>query len=298
MKRIIALIAALAMLIAVAGTLAEAAEAGRMAPLYATVGEAMAACDESRRIAGGVRGEYFAVVTEKDGKYYRSVALYDEKLAELEAAVDSLDYEAADFFEKHEAAMNAMEEYLKTLPIAYSEEFTAQPLTEAEMAAMVGKTLGQLTEEGFEIGSYGTEPGEGEEPNIVFSMRYGVYDYSCLADTDFDSFMTAQDNDTISELKVKAVTLAGITEWGYEKRFHTDGTVEEQEDPFAAFGEIMTEILGLAEKAKAGEEINLEEFAAGLKEKYPDYAEMIDMYLEMYKAYGAEGFVSLMTPAE
>ena len=295
MKKLITLVMTLVMLFTMFGVLAEE---GQIAPLYATVGEAMEDDAEGRVIAGGIPGEYYAVVTQKDGKYYRSVAICDEKLNELNEALESLDYEAEDFFEKHDAAMQAVDDYLKTLPIAYSEEFTAEPLTDEKMASMVGKTLSQLTEEGFEIGSNGTESGEDDEIIIVYSLRYGLYDYNCVVDADFDQYIAAQDNNAEGELAVKSMTLAGITESGFNKRFHTDGTVDEPEDPFAEFSEIMTEIMTFIEKIQAGEEIDMKDFADMLKEKHPDYADMIDMYVTLYQTYGAEGFASMMNPAE
>ena len=296
MKKLIALAMVVVMLFTALGVLAEE---GQMAPLYATVGEALEDSAEDRIVAGGVPGEYYAVVTQKDGKYYRSVAIFDEKLNELNEALENLDYEAEDFFEKHEAAMQAVDDYLKTLPIAYSEVFTAQPLTDEEMASMQGKSLSQLTEEGFEIGSNGTEPSEDEEEIlIVYSLRYGVYDYNCVVDADFDQYIAAQDNGAEGDLVVKSMSLAGITEWGFEKRFHTDGTVDEPKDPFAEFSEIMTEMLTFFEKIQAGEEIDIQDYADTLKAKYPDYAEMIDVYITMYQTYGAEGFASMMNPAE
>ena len=295
MKKLIALVMTVMMVFTVNGM---QAEEGQLAPLYATVGEALEDSAEGRVIAGGVPGDYYAVVTQKDGKYYRSVAICDEKLNELNEALENLDYEAEDFFEKHDAAMQAVDDYLKTLPIAYSEEFTAAPLTAEEMASLSGKKLSQLIEEGFEIGSNGTEPGEEEEPLIVYSLRYGVYDYSCVVDADFDQYMAAQENDTEGDLVVKSMSLAGITEWGFEKRFHTDGTVEEPEDPFAEFSEIMAEIMTFIEKAQAGEKIDIQDFADALKTKYPDYADMIDIYVTLYQTYGIEGFSSLMNPAE
>ncbi|MBR0386622.1 MAG: hypothetical protein IJH85_02410 [Clostridia bacterium] len=296
MKKLIALAMVVVMLFTVLGVLAEE---GQMAPLYATVGEALEDSAEDRVVAGGVPGEYYAVVTQKDGKYYRSVAICDEKLNELNEALENLDYEAEDFFEKHDAAMQAVDDYLKTLPIAYSEVFTAQHLTDEEMASMQGKSLSQLTEEGFEIGSNGTEPGEDEEETlIVYSLRYGVYDYKCVVDADFDQYIVAQDNGAEGDLVVKSMSLAGITEWGFEKRFHTDGTVEEPKDPFAEFSEIMAEMLTFFEKIQAGEEIDIQDCADTLKAKYPDYAEMIDVYITMYQTYGAEGFASMMNPAE
>ena len=296
MKKLIALAMVVVMLFTALGVLAEE---GQMAPLYATVGEALEDSAEDRVVAGGVPGEYYAVVTQKDGKYYRSVAIFDEKLNELNEALENLDYEAEDFFEKHEAAMQAVDDYLKTLPIAYSEEFTAEPLTDEEMASMQGKSLSQLTEEGFEIGGNSTEPGEDEEEIlIVYSLRYGVYDYNCVVDADFDQYIAAQDNGAEGDLVVKSMSLAGITEWGFEKRFHTDGTVDEPKDPFAEFSEIMAEMLTFFEKIQAGEEIDIQDYADTLKAKYPDYAEMIDVYITMYQTYGAEGFASMMNPAE
>ena len=296
MKKLIALAMVVVMLFTALGVLAEE---GQMAPLYATVGEALEDSAEDRVVAGGVPGEYYAVVTQKDGKYYRSVAICDEKLNELNEALENLDFEAEDFFEKHDAAMQAVDDYLKTLPIAYSEVFTAQPLTDEEMASMQGKSLSQLTEEGFEIGSNGTEPSEDEEEIlIVYSLRYGVYDYNCVVDADFDQYIAAQDNGAEGDLVVKSMSLAGITEWGFEKRFHTDGTVDEPKDPFAEFSEIMAEMLTFFEKIQAGEEIDIQDYADTLKAKYPDYAEMIDVYITMYQTYGAEGFASMMNPAE
>ena len=296
MKKLIALAMVVVMLFTALGVLAEE---GQMAPLYATVGEALEDSAEGRVVAGSIPGEYYAVVTQKDGKYYRSVAIFDEKLNELNEALENLDSEAEDFFEKHEAAMQAVDDYLKTLPIAYSEVFTAQPLTDEEMASMQGKSLSQLTEEGFEIGSNGTEPSEDEEEIlIVYSLRYGVYDYNCVVDADFDQYIAAQDNGAEGDLVVKSMSLAGITEWGFEKRFHTDGTVDEPKDPFADFSEIMAEMLTFFEKIQAGEEIDIQDYADTLKAKYPDYAEMIDVYITMYQTYGAEGFASMMNPAE
>ena len=294
MKKLIVWI--MAAVIALAASAAPAEE-GRPAPLYATVGEAMEAAGD-RAVMGGIPGEYYAVVTQKDGKYYRSVAEWDEKLNELYETLNSLDYEAEDFFEKHEAASRAVDDYLKTMPIAYSEMFTAEPLSDAEMTARCGKTLTQLTEEGFEIGSNGTEPGEGDEPIIVYTLRYGVYDYSCVVDADLDRYTAAQDAGTEGELVVKSMALAGITEWGFDQRFHTDGTVEEEKDPFAEMNGILSELGEALGKLQAGEEVDLAGVADALKEKYPDYAEMIDMYVKLYQTYGLEGLMSMMNSAE
>jgi len=296
MKKRMALLLAALMLLT---SLCALAEEEKGAPIYATVGEAIDDSFEGRVISGGIPGEYYAVLNLKDGKYYRSVAYYDETLTQLEAAVDGLDYEADDFFEKHEAAMQAVDDYIKTLPIAYSEVFTAEPLTDEEMAAFLGKTIAELNEAGFETGSHGTEPGDGDEPIIVYTMRYGVYDYNCLVDADFDTYMEATENDTDGELVVSGIALAGITEWAFDLRYHTDGTVEAPVDPFAEFSPFMEDVGAFVEKVQAGEEVNIDDFATEMKEKYPDYEGLVDMYVTLYKTLGAEGFLTMMQqPAE
>ncbi len=271
------------------------AEEGHIAPLYATVGEAMEDC----LVAGGIHGEYYAVVTERDGKYYRSVADYDENLTALEDAVNNIDTEAEDWSEQLDAAMQAVDDYLVTLPIAYSEEFTAQPLTEEELASMAGKTLSHLEEEGFEIQGSGTGNSEdGSEEIVYYTLRLGVFDYECAVDADLDRYQAAQENGTEGDLTVADAALAGITSWSFEKRFHTDGTVDEPEDPFAALSALMEDIYAMLEKAQSGEEIDPEVFADTLKEKYPDYADMIDFYITVYREYGIEGFTSMMGSGE
>ena len=296
MKKLIALILTV---LVVCLTLSAPAEEVPTTPLYATVGEAMEDDADGRVITGGIPGEYYAVVTQKDGRYYRSVAEYDEKLLEMEEALAQLDYEAEDFFAQHDAAMEAIDEYIKTLPIAYTEEFTAEPLTDGEMAALTGKTISELIQEGFEIGSNGTESGEDEdEIIIVYTLRYGVFDYECVMDAGYEEYEAAKENETEGELAVAEVRLIGITESAADRRFHTDGTVEEPEDPFAELSEIMTELMDLLEKLQSGEEANIDEFIAALKAKHPDFADMIDFYMEMYQLLGAEGFASFLTPAE
>lgn len=52
------------------------------------------------------------------------------------------------------------------------------------------------------------------------------------------------------------------------------------------------------QKTQAGEEMDIQAFADALKAKYPDYADMIDAYITMYQTYGAEGFASMMDPAQ
>ena len=83
MKKLIAWVLAVMMMCTALGALAE--ENGRTAPLYATVAEALAAAAE-KGTSGGEE-EYFAIVTEKDGTYWRSVAEMDDRAKELQQAI-------------------------------------------------------------------------------------------------------------------------------------------------------------------------------------------------------------------
>ena len=143
MKKTIALMLALLMLCTASVALAE--EDGKLEPLFATVGDALAAAGENP-IAGGEE-DYYAVITEQDGKYYRSVAELDDKAKALEQAILEAD------IDHMEEAFAARDEYLITLPIAYSEMFTVEPMTEAEMDDLVGQTIEELREAGYELGN-------------------------------------------------------------------------------------------------------------------------------------------------
>ena len=160
MKKMISMFLSLVLLCAAFTVSAEANE-----PLYATVGDALAAAGEFP-VAGG-EDDYYAVVTQVNGKYYRSVAETDDTYRELQQAAWEAEPEQMD------AAYDALDAYVKTLPITYSEAFTAAPMTREEMHALVGKTIGELRDAGYEERESGTEDGD-----IVYAMRNGLFDYS------------------------------------------------------------------------------------------------------------------------
>ena len=137
MKKMISMFLSLVLLCAAFTASAEANE-----PLYATVGDALAAAGEFP-VAGG-EDDYYAVVTQVNGKYYRSVAETDDTYRELQQAAWEAEPEQMD------AAYDALDAYVKTLPITYSEAFTAAPMTREEMDALVGKTIGELRDAGYE----------------------------------------------------------------------------------------------------------------------------------------------------
>lgn len=282
MKKMIALVLSVIMMCTALCAMAENTE-----PMFATVGDALAAAGELP-ISGG-EDDYFAIVTEKDGQYYRSVADLDDRYRDLQQAAWNAEPE------QMEEAYAAVDEYVKTLPIAYSEAFTAIPMAQEEMDALVGKTIGELREAGYEDRESGTE---GDD--IVYVMRSGLFDYSCVVDADFDAYEKAQEEwpDGGNDFVVKSVSLHGITSEAVHKRFHTDGTVEEIPDPFAGFADLIADVQEMIDRVQNGEEVNTDEFFNGLKEEYPDLVDSIDMYMGMYQMLGADSLASMLSSAD
>lgn len=282
MKKTLALVLTVIIMFAAFSALAEG-----MDPMYATVGDALAAAGENP-IAGG-EDDYYAVITEEDGIYYRSVAETDDRYRELQEA----SWEAEP--DQMEAAFAAVDEYVKTLPISYSEAFTAVPLAQADMDALVGMTLGELREAGYEDRESGTE-GDG----IVYVMKNGLFEYACTVDADFDAYEKAQEEwpDGGKDFVVTGVALRGISNDAVFKAYHTDGTVEEAPDPFEGYAELMADVQAMVESVRNGEEVDVDEFFDDMKKKYPDIEETVDMYLDMYKMLGAESFAASLMPED
>ena len=306
MKKMLALVLAVMMLGTACGALAEEAQG---TPMYKTVGDALdaaraAAGEEGNFVAGRYAGEYIAVITEENGRYFRHVADYDEKLTELEDVRDALDYEADDFWDRWQTADAEIEAYVRTLPIACSEAFTAEPLAQADLDALAGKTVSELAEAGWEyLGS-----GGGEESGIIYTMRNGLFEYEFTVDADFAAYEKAAEDGSDGAFAVTGAKCVGITHEAYEKRFHTDGTVEE-EQPIDLMSEmppeaaaIMEAIGEMAEAAKNGEQIDVDKLIDVIEEQFPDKKDTIEPYREIIKMlieqYGAEGLAQMFTPAE
>ena len=258
MKKILAVILAAAMVFAVCAAWAEAA--GK--PFFTTIGEASEASEHP--VMGG-DADHYIVAVEKDGKYYRVVADIDAaKMQELEDAVA--------------AAFAARDAYLLSLEPVYVEEFTVEPVPQADLDALVGKTIAELEAEGFECSSYGPEE---EQDRIIIRMARGVYEYAFLADADQEAFAAAQESDSFGEIRVKSAEFAGFSGYASELRFHADGTVDEPEDPFAAFTGLMETVSEAVSAAREGGEADYEAITARLIEAMPDKADDIRSMVQM-----------------
>ena len=297
MKKIFAAVLALAMLCMALCALAEEGQ-----PMFATYGEALDAAraavgEEGGISAGSYVGEYLSVITEQDGKYYRHIADYDDRLNELESERDALEFGAEDFWEKSQAAYAAIEEYARTLPIRYSEMFTVEPIAQAELDALAGKTLAEVIAAGFEFESSGASE-DGSE--MLFTMTNSIFSYSFVIGADADTYEKASENGTEGELPVKSAAFAGVNSFAWELRFHTDGTVEEAPEMGFEMPEEMAEIMAvfqeIKEAAERGDQPDIDKLFRTIEEKFPEKKEELEFYRQMIiDQGGVDGLLQMFT---
>ena len=145
---------------------------------FATFGEAVEAAietaEEGESPYGSNGGGYCAALIKQNGRFFRAVAFFDERGKELCAAY--LDAAA----EQGEIAMEeykALDAYLMTLPVQYTEELTIVPLSQEELDAMAGMTLGEAILEpcGMVMRGYPEDAEDGKD--VVFRMVKGFCEY-------------------------------------------------------------------------------------------------------------------------
>lgn len=266
MKKVLLVVLALVLMAGVA--LAD--EASPAVP-FATVGEAMASEGYTGIAAGN--DEHFVVVVEEDGRYLRLVADVDDEARRLGEA--TLNYVDADTLE---AAFEAYNAYLETLPVAYAEVITAQPKAQEELDALAGKTLLEVEEAGYESSS--SEMGENDE--AIYTVSYGMYAYNLLLNETYTEYMAHSDAGFIGDLTVKSASFAGLSRDAAELRYHADGTADPENDPWGEY----TAIMEMITDALSGE--NPEAAIQALIEKMPDQANEIRMFAEIFSAMGEQ----------
>lgn len=291
MKKILALVLALVMLFTAAAFAEE--EEGKLPPMYATLGDAVAAAGEEHVPFGGIPGQYYAAVTSENGTYYRHVAYYDDKMAELDKAIEDVDMDQENFAEKLDAAFEASRVYSMTLPVAFSEMFTAVPMGQEELDALAGKTVGELNGDGFS-----EDYSEQAEDGVLLKMSKGLFVYAFVLDANMDSYQEAVEAGTVRELVIKSGKYDSISDWAFDRRFHTDGTEEQPDnamsDAMEGFAELMTRLMEAGEKIKNGEEVDLDALGEDLKEKYPVQAQLIDSMIQMVKVMGPDVLLNML----
>ena len=235
--------------------------------LFATIGDAMDADGFTGMYAGSE--DFYTVIVERDGAYLRAVAEMDEKGKKLSDAISEAEIDDI------EAAFDAYHEYVKTLPISYVEEITAEPKGQEELDALAGKTLLEVEEAGYESSSieYGFE-----DEDVVCTVTYGLFDYALILDTTVEAYLVQEENGAYGDLTVKSAALAGPSRNMADLSYHTDGTREPEEDPWAVFSTLMEKISDALSSGKDAGTI-----AAELAEAMPEVdADEIRTYIELF----------------
>ena len=238
---------------------------------FATIGEALES-DGYTGVAGG-DGNYYSVLVEIDGAYIRLVAELDEEAARLNGEITK----AAGFGDIG-AAFEAYDAHVKTLPIVYEEEFTAAPKTREELDALVGKTLPEVEEAGYEYSS--SEMSENDE--VIYYYNSGLYKYALVLNVTSTEYMENSYDENPESLTVKSAEFAGLSLHASELRYHADGTVDEEVDSWSEYSSFVEQI----SNALASE--NPEEAIQMLIDSMPEQADEIRAFAQVFSAMNGQ----------
>ncbi len=170
--------------------------------------------------------DHYITVVEYEGRIIRVVADLDEKAA---AKRDEC-YGMEDFFEGDEK----LGELAESLDVSYTEDLTDAIPDQTEIDALVGKTLGEIEEEGYEESSHG-EDGE----KVVFTMIYGMFAYDLEMNESVEEYQKMAETDDFSSLTVRTAAFAGVSYNASDLAYHADGTYVPEESGDAFFFELM-----------------------------------------------------------
>ena len=162
---------------------------------FATIGEAMALTDKGAE-QSATYGNAYVYVFEQGGNYWRLIAELNDEQADAISALDILD-------EDHDAKLNAL---VAPLAVTRCENLNEMILSEEERNALVGKTGGDLLNDGWTSG-YGYNL-----DSMEFYLEKGPFSYIVVFEAqkplentdDFDEL------EAIRPLKVTSVTFEGL----------------------------------------------------------------------------------------
>lgn len=291
MKKIFIFLIGMVMLTACCGQPSGAEEA-----VFTTIGEAVNSSETDRAI-GGTEDQYIVVL--KNGKtYLRIVADMDEKAKEL--------YEATLTADDVEKAIDDYIDYMSTLPVAYTEEITAKPLDQEYLDTLVGKTMGELEELGFEaeccgsvdtetkqykdymagegfsisygensstdINAVGASSGENTSekfvPEVEFTMSNGLYLYHFFAAQTAKEFL---EMDSDENLVAVTAAFSGISPNASQLKFHADGEVERDQNLYTEYATLLEDLDEAVTNAIKDGSTDVEALTEEMVKLFPDY---------------------------
>lgn len=269
MKKIIALLLAAIMLCAAVGAAAEDT------PLFATVQQAVTEATPTPYSAWNWSmtpgNNYYVTIVEYEGSYIRMVAEYDEDVA---ARRDAL-YELEDV----EQMTQELDALAQSLPVAYTEDISSSLLDQADLDVLVGKTIKDLKDAGFEISGHGG----GEDGDIIIDLIHGLFEYQFVVDASFQLYMERSEAEDFDDFVVKSACFQGISYNATDLEYHADGTYVPAEIPqdneFDSFMQLFGNIISAAEN---GEEVDVNALLESIMDKLsPEEAEQARAIIQM-----------------
>ena len=221
------------------------AQPAEAAPLFATVGEAM---EKGEATGSGTtfNDEQFVTVVRYNDRFIRVVASMDkETMAQLEALFASEDYEN----------MAAKQDALfAPRPVLYTDDLTDAALSQAELDALAGKSVAELTAQGFELTSTGTTEDE-TGAYITCGMIYGLFEYAFVMNESAQAYDQLIDSGNYDPLTVRSSM--GVTDASYnatDLSWHADGTYVASQPGDEPFSSLLAGLSGfLNQAAQTGE---------------------------------------------
>ena len=221
------------------------AQPAETAPLFATVGEALEK-GEATGSGTSFSDEQFVTVVRYNDRFIRVVASMDkETMAQLEALFASEDYEN----------MAAKQDALfAPRPVLYTEDLTDAALSQEELDALAGKSVAELTAQGFELTSTGTTEDE-TGAYVTCGMIYGLFEYAFVMNESAQAYDQLIDSGNYDPLTVRSSM--GVTDASYnatDLSWHADGTYVASQPGDEPFSSLLAGLSGfLNQAAQTGE---------------------------------------------
>ena len=136
--------------------------------------------------------KYFAYIFEHDNTMYRAVSFITPEIFDQ---LFDLDFDDPEYNKKYNAIA-------APLPIDRMDNLTEMIPAQEELDKYVGKTAGDLIDEGWSYSSYNLE-------DMAFDMYHGLFMYTVVLDGTIENSEELDEAD-IRPLPVKSITWAGI----------------------------------------------------------------------------------------
>lgn len=163
--------------------------------------------------------DYCVTCVERDGFFYRVVAVIDEEGKKL--FMKSMATRQEENMTEYRPNINQFFDYCKTLPVRYEEKITAASIEQEELDAFVGKTLRDVFSDGFVLDGHCFEYAR----DVIFSMEKGLYEYRFIIDASEEKYQEHVNDGYFDDLIVMRVENNGLSHRANDMQFRADGTV-------------------------------------------------------------------------